>query len=629
MWTLPVLILALVFALAVPIGLFMARVFDGGLRVPGWLKWIEEKVDTGPQSWKQYCVAFMLFNIVTFVFGFAVLSLQPYLPLNPDGKGMLSPSMIFHTTVSFMTNTNQQHYSGEVHLSYFSQLFFVCWKQMLSPIIGLAALLAIIRGLRGDKHMGNFYLDLWRGVTYFFAPLCLVVAVLLMAGGMPMTLDGSAKASVVEAGAMGNDDNGAAKPQEICRGPVAAIVAVKQFGTNGGGYFAINSAHPFENPNSWTNFLECVGIILIPVATLVMFGKMLNNFRHAGVIFGVMLVLSAATIVWVITLDTARPNPALMGKADLVYPQEVPQKDAATKSMWVIAHSGRGADLTDRDPARNDADKPTATQLPGLPVDQELGNLEGKELRFGTSAGATWAALTTNTSNGSVNCMHDSLNPLAGITPLTGMWLNCIWGGVGVGLINLLVYLIIGVFLAGLMVGRTPEYLGKKVEAREMKLASLAMLAHPLLILIPTGLFVATDWGMKSMNSPAAHGFSEVLYEFSSASANNGSGFEGLGDTYGFNATPPLYPYGTQWDIACGLVMLFGRFIPIIAPIAFAGSLAAKRATPYTVGTLRTDTVTFGFVLLGTILLVGSLLFLPAAVLGPVAEHLGPLPFGG
>src|SRR5262249_47890575 len=252
---------------------------------------------------------------------------------------------------------------------------------------------------------------------------------------------------------------------------------------------------------------------------------------------------------------------------------------------------------------------------------------------FGTAAGATGAALTTNTSNGSVNCMHDSMNPLAGITPLTGMWLNCIWGGVGVGLINLLIYLIIGVFLAGLMVGRTPEYLGKKVEARAMKLASLALLAHPLLILIPAGLFVPTDWGIKSENSPAAHGFSEILYEFSSASANNGSGFEGLGDTYGFvkvedNASPPG-PFSMHWDIACGLVMLFGRFIPIVAPIAFAASLAAKKPTPFTVGTLRTDTVTFGFVLGGTILLVGALLFLPAAVLGPVAEHFGPLPFGG
>jgi K+-transporting ATPase ATPase A chain len=268
----------------------------------------------------------------------------------------------------------------------------------------------------------------------------------------------------------------------------------------------------------------------------------------------------------------------------------------------------------------------------GLPVEQSLGNLEGKELRFGPSAGTTWAAFTTNTSNGSVNAMHDSLNPLTGLTPLTGMWLNCIWGGVGVGLINFLVYLIIAVFLAGLMVGRTPEYLGKKVEAREMKLASLALLIHPLMVLGPTGLFAALDWGNKATSNPAAHGFSQVLYEFTSASANNGSGFEGLADTYGFNKaednpSPPA-PFSAQWDIACGLVLLISRFIPIIAPLAIAGSLAGKKPTPFTAGTLRTDTATFGFVLLGTILLVGALLFMPAAVLGPVAEHLGPMPFG-
>jgi K+-transporting ATPase ATPase A chain len=262
-------------------------------------------------------------------------------------------------------------------------------------------------------------------------------------------------------------------------------------------------------------------------------------------------------------------------------------------------------------------------------VDQELGNLEGKELRFGTSAGPTWAALTTCTSNGSVNCMHDSLNPLAGLTPLAGMWLNCNFGGVGVGLINMLIYLIVAVFLAGLMVGRTPEYLGKKVEAREMKLAMLALLIHPLMVLGPTGLFCAKEWGSKSTNNPGPHGFSEILYEFSSASANNGSGFEGLADTYGFADNTAPAPFAPHWDIACGLVMLISRFVPIIAPLAFAGSLAAKRPTPFTAGTLRTDTLTFGFVLFGTIVLVGALLFLPAAVLGPVAEHLGPLPFGG
>jgi K+-transporting ATPase ATPase A chain len=528
--------------------------------------------------------------------------------LNPDHKGMLAPTTTFHTTISFLTNTNQQHYSGEVHLSYFSQLFFICWKQILSPVLGICALLAMIRGLRGDRHVGNFYLDLWRGMTYWYLPICFVVAVLLMASGVPMTLEGSAKAATVETGAMGSDDAGSNKPQEIARGPVAAIIAVKQFGTNGGGYFGANSAHPFENPNAFSNLLTCIGLILLPIASLVMFGTMLRNYRHMAVIFGVMLLLSLATIAWAIAYDTMQPNPALSAHAE--------------RSYLVADPSAEGGHRTVSVPA-----------LAALPVDQELGNLEGKELRFGTSAGATWAALTTNTSNGSVNCMHDSLNPLAAVTPLAGMWLNCIWGGVGVGLINLLVYLIVGVFLAGLMVGRTPEYLGKKVEAREMKLASLALLIHPLMILGPTGVFAATDWGIKSENNPGSHGFSEVLYEFTSASANNGSGFAGLANSYGFedakeNPSSPA-PYSPPWDIACGLVMLIGRFIPIIAPVALAGSLAAKKPTPFTSGTMRTDTITFGFVLLGTILLVGALLFLPAAVLGPVAEHLGPIPFGG
>ena len=576
---------------------------------PRWLRWIESRLDTGPQNWKQYALAFMAFNIVTFVVGFAVLALQPYLPLNPDGKKMLGATTIFNTVCSFLTNTNLQHYSGEVHLSYFSQLFFICWKQAISPMIGMAALVAIIRGLRGDKHMGNFYVDLWRGTAYVFVPLCLIVGVLLIASGMPMTLDGHADATTLEPGAMGADSNG--QPtlvQQIARGPVAAIVAVKQFGTNGGGFFGANCAHPFENPNAFSNLLTCIGLFLLPVATLVMFGKMLNRYRDAAVIFGVMLVLSLGTVAWAISHDTLKPNPAL------------------------TAHAAQTYSTPDATTANGQRDM-AISAVAGLPVDQSLGNLEGKELRFGTAAGATWAALTTNTSNGSVNAMHDSLNPLAGLVPLTGMWLNCIWGGVGVGLINFLIYLVIGVFLAGLMVGRTPEYLGKKVEGREMKLAMLALLIHPLMILGPVGLFAATDWGIKAESNPGAHGFSQVLYEFTSASANNGSGFEGLGDTWGFNKaddnpSPPA-PYSRPWDIATGLVMLLSRFVPIIAPIALAASLAKKKPTPFTVGTMRTDTFTFACVLLGTIILVGALLFLPVAALGPVAEHFGPIPFGG
>ena len=604
MWTLPLLIVGLAIALAIPLGLYMSAIYDSRLRAPAWLRGFETRVDTGPQDWKKYTFSLLYFNVGIFVVGFTVLALQPYLPLNPDNKGMLAPTTIFNTVCSFLSNTNLQHYSGEVHLSYFSQLFFICWKQFITPAIGLCALVAIIRGLRGDKHMGNFYVDMWRTVAYMFLPLSFVVAIVLIAGGVPMTLEGNAKVATVEAGAMGLDEQGAPKPQEIARGPVAAIVAIKQLGTNGGGYFGANSAHPFENPNSYTNVLTCLCIILIPVASVFMFGRMLNNMRHALVIFGVMLVMCATTIIWAVQFDSTRQNEGLTAQIERTFHIADPSVEGGQRKI-------------------------TVPFVASLPVDDSLGNLEGKELRFGTSAGPTWAALTTNTSNGSVNAMHDSLNPLAGLTPLAGMWLNCIWGGVGVGLINFLIYLVVGVFLAGLMVGRTPEYLGKKVEGREMKLAMLALLIHPLMILGPTGLFAALDWGNKSMNNPGAHGFSEVLYEFSSASANNGSGFEGLADTYGFaNNTAPA-PFAMHWDIACGLVMLLSRFIPIIAPIAIAASLAAKKPTPFTAGTMRTDTVTFGGVLLGTIVLVGALLFLPAAVLGPVAEHMGPIPFGG
>lgn len=600
-WILPVMILGTTFILAVPFGLYLAWIMDGRYGAPSVLRWLEERFHTGPQNWKQYTVSLLLFNVVIFVFTFAVLALQPYLPLNPDDKKMLSPSTIFNTVCSFLSNTNLQHYSGEVHLSYFSQLFAIVWTQFVSPAIGLTALAAILRGLRGDRDMGNFYLDLWRGTVYIMVPFAFVLAVLLMAGGMPMTFEGAVQAQTVEPGAMGMEENGQPKTQSIARGPVAALVAIKQLGTNGGGFFGANSCHPFENPSAWTNFLECVAIILLPISSLVMLGRMLNNFRYAGVIFGVMLVLSAVTIVWAVHYDTNQPNPALTGQAESVYP--MPKAEGGEQTLTVPA-------------------------VAALPVDQSLGNLEGKELRFGTSAGAAWAALTTNTSNGSANAMHDSLNPLAGLTPLIGMWLNCIWGGKGTGLINFLIYLVVGVFLAGLMVGRTPEYLGKKVEAREMKLAMLALLIHPLMILGPAGLFSVRDWGTKATHNPGPHGFTEILYEFSSASANNGSGFEGLQDTYGANDNDNPAPYSVHWDIACGLVMLVSRFVPIIAPLAFAASLAARKPTPFTAGTMRTDTVTFGFVLLGTILLVGALLFMPAAVLGPAAEHLGPIPFG-
>jgi K+-transporting ATPase ATPase A chain len=617
-WLLPLLIIVATVALSIPVGHYLAWVMDGRYRAPGWLRWLEGRLDTGPQKWQQYTISLLLFNTVMFAVGFAVLALQGHLPLlNPDGKKELGPTTIFNTAASFFTNTDLQHYSGDQHFSYFSQVVFVLFNMFVSASVGFCAFAAVVRGLRGDSHMGNYYVDMWRAVVYVFLPSSLLMGVLLLGTGVPMTFQEAEEIkTTVEPGAMGTDEGGQPKPQLIARGPVAAVIPIKHLGTNGGGFFGANSCHPFENPNSWTNFLTCVNILIFPFSLVVMFGRMLGRMRHAAVIYGVLMSLFLVAIGWAVYWDTLHANPGLTEHPALT--------DAEGKPYAV---------------AVRDADGKAGTQevsvpaVAGLPVDQKLGNLEGKELRFGTSAGPTFSAVTTAVACGSVDCMHDSLNPLAGLTPLTCMWLNCIFGGKGVGMINLLVYLVVGVFFAGLMVGRTPEYLGKKVEAREMKLAMLAMLIHPIMILGPTGLFAALPWGIKAQNNPGAHGFSEVLYEFSSASANNGSGFEGLGDTWGFNkpednSSPPA-PYSPYWDIATALVMMISRFVPIIAPIALAGSLAVKKPTPFTVGTLRTDSITFGFVLLGTVLLLGALLFLPAAVIGPVAEHLGPMPFGG
>jgi K+-transporting ATPase ATPase A chain len=420
-----------------------------------------------------------------------------------------------------------------------------------------------------------------------------------------MTFASTYQVSTLEPGAMGTDDKGQAKQQTIVVGPVAAVIPIKQLGTNGGGFFGMNSAHPFENPSAWTNFLTCFGMMLFPFALVLMYGRMLGRPRHAAVIFIVMMSMMVGTIFWAIHYDTTKPNPGLIAHTE-------------SKTFQIPTAGAPGGKKAFTFPA-----------VAGLPIDQHLGNLEGKELRFGTSAGATFAAMTVNVTCGAVNCEHDSLNPIAALAPMWGMWVNCIFGGKGVGMINLLLFLIVGVFIAGQMVGRTPEYLGRKVGAREMKLAMIALLVHPIMILGPTGLFAATAWGTKAENNPGPHGFSEVMYEFSSASANNGSGFEGLGDTWGFNDNPAPAPTSPQWDIATALVMLFSRYLPIVAPIAMAASLGAKKRSPFTSGTMRDDTATFGFLVFGTIVIIGALLFLPVAALGPLADHLGPIPFGG
>jgi potassium-transporting ATPase potassium-binding subunit len=605
MWLLPVSIIVFTIIIAVPLSRYMAKIMDGNYRAPRLLDWFEKRLDSGPQNWKQYTVALLIFNTVLFVYGYIVLSAQPLMPLNPRGLGMLAPSTIFNTVISFITNTNIQHYSGDVAFSNFSQIFFCVAMFFLSASVGLCALTAIIRALRSDTHLGNFFVDMWRVVAYMFIPAAFVISMVFLAQGMPMTYQSDYQVNTLEPAAMGTTDNGQPKQQTIVVGPLAAFVPMKMMGTNGGGFYGMNSAHPFENPSAGTNFFTTFCMMLFPMALVLMYGRMLKRLRHAFVIFSVMLLLFVGTVVWTIYFDTMQPNPGLTA-----HPQ--------SRTFTIASASAPGGKRVITLPA-----------VAGLPVGQHLGNLEGKELRFGTSAGATFAAATVDVTCGAVNAEHDSLNPIAGLSPFVGMWLNCIYGGKGVGMINLLLFLIIGVFLAGQMVGRTPEYLGKKIGGREMTLAMIALLVHPFLILEPSGLFAATNWGIKAENNPAAHGLSEIVYQFSSSSANNGSAFDGLGVTYGLNNNPSPAPEAVPWDIAGGLVIMFGRYLPIIAPIAMAAFLGMKKSTPFGLGTLRDDTFTFGCLLFGTIVIVGALLFLPVAALGPLAEHLGPIPFGG
>jgi K+-transporting ATPase ATPase A chain len=605
MWSLPISILIATTILAVPLSRYLAWIMNGKYRAPAFLKWFESKVNSGPQSWIHYTLSMLIFNTVLFVFGFVVLSLQPRMPLNDLNRGMIEPTTIFHSVISFMTNTDLQHYSGDQTFSNFSQVFFCLTNFFLSASIGFCALAAIIRALRSDPNVGNFFLDMWRVVMCMFLPCAFALSLVFLQQGSPMTLDCAKTVSTLEPNAMGTTDKGEAKQQTIVTGPLAAFVPMKQLGTNGGGFYGMNSAHPYENPTWLTNWLSCVAMMLFPFSLVLMYGRMLGRLRHGWVIFAVMMTLMIGTIVWAVYYDPLKPNPAFTGNATATS-YELPDGKA------------EGGKRTLQIP-----------EVPPLPVDQRLGNLEGKEMRFGTSAGSTFAALTVDVTDGAVNCEHDSLNPVAALSPMVGMWLNCIFGGKGVGMINFLLYLIVGIFVAGQMVGRTPEYLGKKIGRREVALALIAMLVHPIMILAPSGLFAATSWGQRAVSNPGPHGFSQIMYQFSSASANNGSAFDGLGVSYGLNDNANPSPEAIPFDIATGIVIVISRFLPIIAPIAMAGYLGAKKSAPFGLGTLRDDTPTFGFLMLGVILIVGALLFLPIAALGPIAEHLGPIPFGG
>lgn len=507
------------------------------------------------QSWKRYTLSLLVSNAAMWVAAFVVVSTQGWLPLNPDGIENMEPTLAFNTVASMVTNTNLQHYGGETGLSYFSQVFTITFLQFVSAATGVAACVAIIRGLAGHglEHLGNFYVDLTRASVRVFLPLAILVGILLIWQGTPVTFQGAARATTVEG-----------REQVIARGMVAPEVAIKQLGTNGGGYFGANSAHPYENPTPISNLAELWSIAIIPMAMVWVLGHMVGRRRLAVVVFAVMMTLYVPLV-----------------------------------ALAVAQESGGNAAIS------------------AMGVDQSTGSMEGKEVRFGAGLSALWASTTTVTSNGSVSAMHDSLTPLGGLVAMAGMWLNNIFGGVGVGFINMLIFIIVTVFLAGMMVGRTPEFLGKKVESREVKLASLALLWHPLAILAGTAV-AAWLWASTAnpgtalawLANPGPHGFSEMLYEFTSAAANNGSGFEGLGDNTPF------------WNISTGLVMLLSRYIPIIAPLALAGSLAAKPAAPETAGSLRADSATFGVTLCAVVVILGLLMFMPVAVLGPIAEHL-------
>jgi K+-transporting ATPase ATPase A chain len=548
---------------SLPLGRYVARVFTGQ-RTPldPVLLPIERLVlrltgvdSSEEQTWQQYSRSLLISNVAMWLATWTIVTLQQYLPLNPDGIGNMEPTLAFNTISSFTSNTNLQHYSGETALSYFSQLFAVTFLQFVTAATGIAACVALMRALGGNRMttIGSFYVDLTRASVRLLLPFAVVVASILMWQGTPMTFEGAATATTVEG-----------QQQTIARGVTAPMVAIKQLGTNGGGYFGPNSTHPFENPTPLSNLVETWSMLAIPMAMVWALGHIVGRRRLAVMVFAVMLALYVPMVVLAVAQEAAG-NPAI----------------------------GR------------------------MGVDQSTGSMEGKEVRFGAALTGLWAVSTTSTSNGSVNGMHDSLTSLGGLMPMVGMWLNNIFGGVGVGFINMFIFIIVAVFVSGMMIGRTPELLGKKVDAKEMKLASLALLWHPLAVLVGTAI-ACYVWATTAdpgsalgwLKNSGPHGFSEMLYEFSSAAANNGSGFEGLGDNTPF------------WNISTGLVMLLSRYIPIIAPLALAGSLAAKPAAPDTAGTLRVESATYAFTLWAVIVVLGLLMFMPVAVLGPVAEYL-------
>ncbi|OZI12612.1 potassium-transporting ATPase subunit KdpA [Bacillaceae bacterium SAS-127] len=498
-------------------------------------------------SAKKYTLSLILTNIIFVAVGYIILRLQKYLPFNPNSIDSMEPTLAFNTIISFMTNTNLQHYSGETGLSYLSQMAVITMMMFTSAVTGIVVAIAFIRGITSKgQTIGNFFEDFVKGHTRLLIPMAIIVTLVLVGLKVPQTLEPSIELTTLSG-----------EKQEIAVGPVASLVSIKHLGTNGGGFFGVNSSHPFENPSPLTNVLEILAMWCIPAALTYTYGRFAKNQKQGWTIFSSMGLIFLAFLS-LIYFSESQGNPALVN----------------------------------------------------MGLDGSQGSMEGKEMRFGIAQSALFSTVTTAATTGTVNNMHDTLTPLGGITPLSLMMLNSIFGGDGVGLVNMLMYAIIAVFICGLMVGRTPEFLGRKIEPKEMKLIAIALLAHPIIILGPTAIAFMTELGKSTISNPGFHGISQVLYEYTSAAANNGSGFEGLGD-----ATP-------FWNISTGLVMLLGRYVSIVALLAVAGSLAQKQPIPETIGTFKTDQPLFAGLLIGTVLIVGALTFLPVLALGPIAEYL-------
>jgi K+-transporting ATPase ATPase A chain len=566
------LYLVILILLVKPLGAYMARVYQGErvflTRVVGPVerfiyRLLGLRADE-EMNWKQYAVALMFFTLAGVISLYALERLQGLLPLNPQKMGAVSPGLAFNTAISFNTNTNWQSYSGETTMSYLTQMLGMTVHNFLSAAVGVAILVALVRGFtrHSAKTIGNFWVDMTRSVLYILLPLATILAIILISQGVVQTLSSSHTATLVQAT---QDTSGQAVTQQtIAVGPVASEEAIKQLGTNGGGFFNVNSAHPFENPTPLTNFLEMLSILLIPAALCYTFGKMAGDTRKGWALLAAMTIIFIV-MVFVAVRAEQGGNPALTGL----------NVDQSTSSI------------------------------------QSGGNMEGKEVRFGAANSALWAVATTGASNGSVDSMHDSFTPLGGLVPMWLMQLGeVVYGGVGSGLYGMLAFVIIAVFVAGLMIGRTPEYLGKKIEAYEMKMASLMVLIPVLLVLLGTAIAVMTPTGKEAIANPGAHGFSEVLYAFSSTGNNNGSAFAGLSTNTTF------------YNIILSLAMFFGRYWLAIPALAIAGSLVQKKKVPVTSGTLPTHTPLFVFWLIAVVIIVGALSFLPALSLGPIAEHL-------